>query len=45
MEISHEAYDWRCYALGACDAALYMYERMQEDGGVGVYSMDDVIGL
>lgn len=45
MEISHEAYDWRCYALGACDAALYMYERMQKDGGVGLYSMDDVIGL
>ena len=46
MEISHEAYDWRCYALGACDAVLYMYERMQaEDGGVGLYSMNDVIGL
>lgn len=46
MEIAHEAYDWRCYALGACDAALYMYERMQaEDGGVGIYTMDDVIGL
>lgn len=45
MEISHEAYDWRCYALGACDAALYMYGRMQEDGGVGSYSMEDVIGL
>ncbi len=45
MEISHEAYDWRCYALGACDAAIYMYERMQENGGVGTYSMDDVIGL
>lgn len=46
MEIAHEAYDWRCYALGACDATLYMYERMQaEDGGVGIYTMDDVIGL
>ena len=46
MEISHEAYDWRCYALGACDAAIYMYERMQRpDGGIGLYSMDDVIGL
>lgn len=46
MEISHEAYDWRCYALGACDAAIYMHGRMQEpDGGVGLYSMDDVIGL
>lgn len=45
MEISHEAYDWRCYALGACDAAIYMYGRMQEDGGIGTYSMDDVIGI
>ena len=46
MEISHEAYDWRCYALGACDAALYMYEKMQEEGGgIGLYSMDDVIGI
>ena len=45
MEISHEAYDWRCYALGACDAAIYMYERMQKDGGIGTYSMDDVIGI
>ena len=46
MEISHEAYDWRCYALGACDAALYMYKRMQdEDGGIGCYTMDEVIGL
>lgn len=46
MEISHEAYDWRCYALGACDAALYMYEQMsREGGGAGVYTMEDVIGL
>ena len=47
MEISHEAYDWRCYALGACDAAIYMGERMKtaEDGGIGLYTMDEVIGL
>lgn len=45
MEISHEAYDWRCYALGACDAALYMYERIKADGGIGRYTMEDVIGL
>ncbi len=46
MEISHEAYDWRCYALGACDAVLYMYERMKSspDGGIGLYTMDEVIG-
>lgn len=47
MEISHEAYDWRCYALGACDAVLYMGKQMQtaENGGVGLYTMDEVIGL
>ena len=47
MEISHEAYDWRCYALGACDAAIYMYQKMKTDpsGGIGLYSMDDVIGI
>ena len=46
MEIAHEAYDWRCYALGACDAAIYMHEKMQEEGGgIGSYSMEDVIGL
>ena len=47
MEISHEAYDWRCYALGACDAAVYMYDKMKTDpnGGIGLYTMDDVIGL
>ena len=46
MEISHEAYDWRCYALGACDAVTYMGRKMQEpDGGVGLYTMDEVIGI
>ena len=44
MEISHEAYDWRCYARGACDAILFMGERMNE-GGAGLYTMDDVIGI
>ena len=46
MEIAHEAYDWRCYALGACDAVLYMYEKMKKDpdGGIGLYTMDEVIG-
>lgn len=46
MEIAHEAYDWSCYARGACDAVLYMSEKMRNepDGGVGLYTMDDVIG-
>jgi len=40
LEISHDAYDWRCYAEGACAAALYMTNRPP-----GLYSMEDVIQL
>lgn len=40
MEISHHAYNWECYARGACDAAVYMAEH-----GAGLYTMEDVIGL
>lgn len=40
MEISHHAYNWECYARGACDAAVYMAEH-----GTGLYTMEDVIGL
>lgn len=40
MEISHHAYDWECYARGACDAVLYMADR-----GPGLYTMDEVIDL
>lgn len=40
MEISHHAYNWECYARGACDAAVYIAER-----GPGLYTMEDVIGL
>ena len=40
MEISHHAYDWECYARGACDAAVYMAMH-----GPGIYSMEDVISL
>lgn len=39
LEISHDAYDWRCYASGACDAAEFMAGK-----GPGLYSMEDVIG-
>lgn len=38
IEISHDAYDWRCYALGACDAAIFLAGKTP-----GVYSMDDVV--
>ena len=38
MEISHDAYDWRCYASGACDAVLFMKGKR-----AGLYTMEDVI--
>lgn len=38
MEISHDAYDWRCYAEGACDAVSFMAEKAP-----GLYTMEDVI--
>lgn len=40
MEISHHAYNWECYARGACDAAIYMAGRE-----AGLYTMEDVIGI
>ncbi len=40
MEISHHAYNWECYARGACDAVVYMAEH-----GAGLYTMEDVIGI
>lgn len=38
LEISHDAYDWRCYAEGACDAVEYMAGKTP-----GLYTMEDVI--
>lgn len=38
LEISHDAYDWRCYAEGACDAILFMADK-----GPGLYAMRDVV--
>lgn len=43
FKITHDAYDWRCYAIGACDAVLYLAERAKT-GQPGAYTMDDVIG-
>lgn len=40
LEISHDAYDWSCYAAGACDAAVFMKGKAP-----GLYTMEDVIGL
>lgn len=38
MTISHDAYDMRCFALGACDAALFLGKQKP-----GNYTMVDVI--
>ena len=43
FQITHDAYDWRCYAIGACDAILYLGER-KAAGEPGSYTMFDVIG-
>ena len=43
FQITHDAYDWRCYAIGACDAILYLAVRAAA-GEPGSYSMYDVIG-
>ena len=45
MQITHDAYDWRCYAIGACDGVVFLADKLaQGAGGTGkVYTMDDVI--
>ena len=43
FQITHDAYDWRCYAIGACDAILYLAAR-RSAGEPGSYTMFDVIG-
>lgn len=40
MEITHHAYDWECFARGACEGALFL-----KDKGPGLYSMKDVLKL
>lgn len=42
FQITHDAYDWRCYAIGACDAIIYLGERLAE-GKKGSFTMFDVI--
>ncbi|MDO4869444.1 MAG: 4-hydroxy-tetrahydrodipicolinate reductase [Bacillota bacterium] len=42
FQITHDAYDWRCYAIGACDAALYLGRKL-EAGEPGSYEMDDLL--
>ncbi|MCR4955088.1 MAG: 4-hydroxy-tetrahydrodipicolinate reductase [Lachnospiraceae bacterium] len=40
LEITHHAYDYECFAIGAVDAALYL-----KDKGVGNYTIKEVLGL
>jgi len=42
FQITHDAYDWRCYAIGACDAALFLGERLKA-GETGSYEMADLL--
>lgn len=39
LEISHDAYDWRCYALGACDGIKFLAGAAPGR----IYTMEDVI--
>ena len=38
LEITHHAYNWQCYAKGACDAIRFMADRP-----AGFYTMADVV--
>ncbi|MEG1929749.1 MAG: 4-hydroxy-tetrahydrodipicolinate reductase [Anaerovorax sp.] len=38
LEITHHAYNWECYARGACQAAKFLMGKE-----AGLYSMEDVI--
>lgn len=40
LEITHHAYNFECFANGACKAALYVFEKEP-----GFYTMMDVLGL
>ena len=42
FQITHDAYDWRCYAIGACDAALFLGGKLAA-GKTGSYSMMDLV--
>ena len=42
FQITHDAYDWRCYAIGACDAALFVGNKLAA-GEAGSYGMSDLL--
>lgn len=39
LEITHDAFDWSCFAEGACDAVSFLANQAP-----GLYTMEDVIG-
>lgn len=38
LEITHHAYNWECFARGACDAALFLKNQKN-----GLFSMKDIL--
>lgn len=40
LEITHHAYNWECFARGACDCALYLADKAP-----GFYTIQDVLNL
>lgn len=40
MEITHHAYNWECFARGACDCAVYL-----KDKPAGFYTIQEVLNL
>lgn len=40
LELTHHSYNWNCFANGACDAAVFL-----EDKVPGFYSFQEVLGL
>lgn len=40
LEITHHAYNWECFARGACEGALFL-----ENKPAGLYSMKDVLKI
>lgn len=40
LEITHHAYNWECFARGACDCAAYL-----KDKPAGFYKIQDVLNL
>lgn len=40
LEITHHSYNWECFARGACDCAVYLYDKEP-----GFYTIKNVLNL